>query len=250
MKTEDRAEFLSLLNLCYSTLLRPLPPADSLKLWEGLLKPYSLEQVSAAFYRHMQVSKFAPMPADIIGFLTPSAGNDGRPEANEAWVTALAGNDERKTVRWTTETAQALSQDVKDLLEGDETAARMAFKDIYTRLCNEARAANRPVEWIVSWGYDRIQREDFARSAVESGVIQLEHVKQHVPALAAPVEKYDAEKARRNLAAIKAMIAESASARETVNAQRAREIIAERERIEFVKLETAVRVADYERSHA
>lgn len=250
MKPEDRAEFVSLLNLCYSTALRPLPSADSMKLWENLLRPYSLEQVSAGFYRHMQVSKFAPLPADIIGFLTPDPTNDGRPEGNEAWVTALAGNDEFRSVRWTAETAQALTYDVKKLLQTDEIAARMAFMSIYARLCREARAAGRPVEWVVSWSFDRLERESFARNAVQAGVLQIEQAKQHVPALAAPADNYDTDKARRQIASIKSLLATALSGREKIAQQRAREIEAEKERVAQLKLDTAIRVAEYEGSHA
>lgn len=250
MRANDRAEFFELLNLCYSTALRPLPGPDSIKLWESLLAPYSIEQVSAGFYRHMQVSKFVPMPADIIAFLTPDPTNDGRPDENEAWVTALAGNDEFKSVRWTAETAQALTPEVKKVLLTDEIAARMAFKAIYARLCREARAAGRPVEWFVSWSFDRHEREDFARHAVQTGVLQLEQAKQHVPALAAPTDSYDTDKARRQIASIKSQLSAALSGREKIAQQRAREIEAEAERIAQLKLDTAIRVAEYEGSQA
>lgn len=248
MKPTDKAAFAETLNLCYATQLKPLPGAAALNLWFTLLAPYSIEQVSDALAKHMAESSFAPVPADVIKRLPRES--DGRPDANEAWAIALRSRDERDTVVWTQECAQAFAIASAVLDEGDEVGARMAFKAAYERLIEAARAQGSKAQWVASLGHDPHLREQVLTDAVHTGRLLLADVKAVVPALAAPVEAYDTEKARRNLAAIKAMIGAAASARDVVAQQRAREIQAEAERLEFRKLETAVRVADYERSHA
>jgi len=250
MKATDRAEFFELLNLTYSTLMRPLPGPDSIKLWEHLLAEHSIEAVSAAFYRHMQVSKFPPMPADILGYLVPTAENDGRPGVDEAWVTALAGANEHESVRWTTETAQAMNDEVKRLLDRDEVGARMAFKSIYTRLCNEARAQKRPVEWVFSWGFDRDRREQLARVSVEKGFLSLPAASTHAPLLAAPQGECNPAKAAECKARIAQILGTMPSQAEKLARAKAAANAADRSYLESLKADTARRVAEYERSHA
>lgn len=251
MLPEDFENFSRVLDAAYSLHSKSLS-ADARALFFAALGKFSLADVRKAFSAHIsdpQRGQYPPKPADLISALTPNPLNDGRPDENEAWVTALAGNDEFRSVRWTAETAQALTDDVKDQLKTDEVAARMAFKAIYARLCREARAAGRPVEWFVSWSFDRLERENFARQALQTGTLQIGQAKQHVPALAAPAEEYDIEKARRQLASIKALLATALSGREKIAQQRAREIQAEKDRLAQLKLDTAIRVAEYEGSN-
>ena len=249
MRATDRTEFFELLNLCYSTLMRPLPGPDSIKLWENLLIDHPIDKVSAAFYRHMQTSKFPPMPADILAFLTPNEENDGRPNADEAWVVALAGNDERASVRWTSETAQALTSDVKYLLEHDEIGARMAFKAIYARLCREARAARRPVQWNVSLGYDVGGREPIVREALRDGLLTHEQAAMQVPQLGAPTTNVDPDKARVCRETIARTLAGMPSATEKLAKANTERAERERKRMEQAKQVTAQRVAAYEANH-
>lgn len=250
MKATDRAEFFDLINLSYSTLMRPLPGPDSIKLWEHLLIEHSIEAVSAAFYRHMQVSRFPPMPSDILAYLLPTAENDGRPGVDEAWVTALGGVNEFESVRWTTETAQAMNPDVKRLLQTDEVGARMAFKSIYTRLCTEARAQKRPVEWVFSWGFDGNRREQLATSAVAKGLLSIESAKTHAPLLAAPEAESNPEQRVACKARIAQILENMPSATEKLARAKSAAAAAERFFLESLKADTARRVAEYERSHA
>ena len=63
----------------------------------------------------------------------------GHPGPEEAWgVIARALSDERVTVVWTDEMRQAFGAALN--LSDDPIAARMAFKEVYVRLVNEARA--------------------------------------------------------------------------------------------------------------
>lgn len=251
MQPNDFDNFARVLDAAYSLHSKALT-ADARSLFFAALAEHSLADVRKALSAHIKDPKrgqFPPKPADIVAQLVVDSSKDGRPEANAAWADALRSRDEFDTVVWTTETAEAFGK-VSNVLEGDEIGARMAFREVYTALFDSARAEGRPVKWVHSVGFDSSRREAVLTLAAREGKLSLEHVKQHVPALAAPVVEYDAEKARRNLAAMKALIANAASARDLVAQQRAREIQAESERLEFLKLETAVRVAEYEGSHA
>lgn len=252
MQPDDFVNFSRVLDAAYSLHSKALS-ADARALFFAALGKFSLADVRKAFSAHIsdpQRGQYPPKPADLIAHLVGDATKDGRPDANEAWAIALRSRDERDTVVWTQECAQAFAIASAVLDEGDEVGARMAFKAAYERLIEAARAQGLKAQWVASLGHDPHLREQVLTDAVHTGRLLLADVKAVVPALAAPVEAYDTEKARRNLAAIKAMIGAAASARDVVAQQRAREIQAEAERLEFRKLETAVRVADYERSHA
>lgn len=79
--------------------------------------------------------------------------DDGRPGADEAW--AMLPRDEATTTVWTSEMAEAWG--VSSGLE-DQVAARMAFKEMYSRIVATARAERRSPTWQVSLGHDRDAR--------------------------------------------------------------------------------------------
>jgi hypothetical protein len=248
MKSADKPEFVKLLNLCYSTVLKPLPPLESIQLWLTLLEPYSIEQVRVALSTHMRESNFAPVPADVVKRM-PKESN-GHPEANEAWAIALRSRDERDTVVWTNETAQAFSIAKSVLDEGDEVGARMAFKEAYARLVEAARARGAKPEWVMSLGHDAQRRDQVLSEAVTAGRLLLANVAGVVPALAAPAETSDMLSVETNLAKMKTIVAGIESARARAAIERSRAARAEQDRLDEAKRETARRVAEYEASHA
>lgn len=198
MQTADKPEFVQLLNLCYSTLLKPLPPVESLTLWLTILEPYSIDQVRAALSQHMRESKFPPVPADVVTRMPKQS--DDRPDVNEAWAIALRGRDERETVVWTQECAEAFGIASSVLEEGDETGARMAFKAAYERLVEKARSEGRKAHWIKSLGHDPDLREATLVDAVRAGRLRIEEVRPLVAALQGPGNSYDESIAQQNLA--------------------------------------------------
>lgn len=248
MKSTDKAAFAETLNLCYATQLKPLPGAAALNLWFTLLAPYSIEQVSDALAKHMAESSFAPVPADVIKRLPKES--DGRPDANEAWAIALRSRDERDTVVWTQECAEAFSIASAVLEEGDEVGARMAFKAAYERLIEAARAVGTKAVWLKSLGHDPDLREQVLTDAVRAGRLQIAEVRAVVPALAAPVEASDPRKAAQQLSKLRQMLATMPSTAEKLARLRSAEIEREREFTEDAKQNTARRVAEYEASHA
>jgi hypothetical protein len=54
---------------------------------------------------------------------------------------------------------------------GDEVGARMAFKDAYARIVQEARRAKKPAGWTVSLGWDVEGRQEPIRKAVAAGLL-------------------------------------------------------------------------------
>lgn len=169
MKPTDRAEFVVALNLAYTTQRQPLPPLDALRLWESLLEPYSIGQVTKALSAHMRESSFAPVPADVIKRIGGSA--DSRPGVEEAWAIAVQAMDERETVVMNNEISESMAtaRAIFDL--GDEVGARMAFREVYTRLVTKARADGMPAVWWPSLGTNREGRHVVLQKAVADGLL-------------------------------------------------------------------------------
>lgn len=117
--------------------------------------------------------------ADVIGRL-----DDGRPGAEEAW--AMIPKSEYETAIWTEEMSEAMSVANGLLEDGDSVAARMAFKEGYSRLCQVARDRGEPVRWSVSLGWDKSGRESVLAKAVELGRLTEDQVRIYLPSFIAP----------------------------------------------------------------
>lgn len=110
-------------------------------------------------------------------------GDDGRPGADEAWAIAIGARDESQTVVWTTEIREAFHEVAEPLLDlGDETAARMAFRDRYSRMLREARQSRAAVQWVPSIGWDTAKREAALTQAARRGLLAAPLVSQLLPA--------------------------------------------------------------------
>lgn len=93
--------------------------------------------------------------------------DDGHLGADEAW--ALCPRSESDTVVWTDEIATAFAAARPLLDEGDQVAARMAFRDAYARALSGAREDRRLATWWPSLGHDAGGRVAALRRAVELG---------------------------------------------------------------------------------
>ncbi len=122
---------------------------------------------------------------EIRGVLTVhdvvSRIDDGRPGPEEAW--AMIPRDEAGSVVWTAEMASAYG--IACRLD-DPIAARMAFKEAYTKAVNDARDSGIPVSWTPSLGHDPGTRDAALMEAVEKGRLTYEHAQELVPQLPAP----------------------------------------------------------------
>lgn len=154
------------------------------------LARYPEAQVMGALTRCRRELKGRLTIADVISRL-----DDGRPGVEEAW--AMLPKDEQTTAVWTVEMSQANAV-VHDLLDrGDEVAARMAFKEAYSKACQLARDRGEPVSWSATLGWDKGGRESVLKAAVVAGRLSREQISIYLPpAEAQPLLVSDAVQGR------------------------------------------------------
>lgn len=143
------------------------------------LADYPERQVLGALKRCRKEVRGALTVQDVVSRL-----EDGRPGAEEAW--ALLPMNEGSTAVWTDEMAQAFGVALPLIESGEVVAARMAFKETYQRLVQQARETHRPARWSVTLGHDPAGRAGPLRQAVELGRITYEQALSECPALPAP----------------------------------------------------------------
>ena len=169
MNNQEFQEFSEELEVAFELKGKPPLSDRALSAWFRLLAKYSLSASLLALDSFTSSSPFAPTPDKLIENMK---SQDGRPTAEEAWATALLSSNEAETVFLTDEIAEALSLGASDLLaEGDKTAARMAFRDSYNRLTEQAREVGIPVNVWVSQGNDVSRRASAVEQAKAKGLI-------------------------------------------------------------------------------
>lgn len=162
-------EFVALLADVYGNYGKPIPDGAVVGAWWRALAPFPHRTVAQAFSSYaMERPDFAPVPNSISARCRLL---DGRPTDDEAWALALSSRDERETVVWCDEMAQAFATCQPVLTSGDEVGARMAFKDAYNRMVGAARAANRQPSWSVSPGWDAGRRQLVVEQAARNGLL-------------------------------------------------------------------------------
>lgn len=148
-----------------------ISPAAAREMTRELLT-YPESQVASALSRCKR---------ELTGRLTLAAIiqriDDGHLGIEEAW--ALVPRNEADTVVWTDEIAQAYGV-CSALLETDQVAARMAFKESYSRALAVARAERRAARWWVCLGHDQARRITAIKQALDVGRLTLEEATRHV----------------------------------------------------------------------
>jgi len=165
-----------------------MPDGDDLKQWFAALRHYSLDAVRFGLQQHIrdQVNgRFAPTPADIVGKIEARLARDGRLGVEEAWARSLPALDERQTVVWCEEMAEAFAVARPLLVQGDTVGARMAFRETYARLIEHSRSNREQPRWHVSEGRDPALRVAAVRAAVEAGCLTMGRAEPYL-ALPAP----------------------------------------------------------------
>lgn len=181
-----------------------------LKMFWGVLREFDMDQIRGAFTAHVRCSKFMPAPKEIIDRI-----NGQRPGPDEAW--AMVPKDEGTSAVVTEEMLAAFSVAATLIHEGDRIAARMAFKDAYTRSCEAAMAAGKPIKWVISRGWDKSSLGCVIDEAVRLGRItaqdaapHLAEIEFHSPLVAGLLEgtkgTVNEEKGREFLASLKAAL--------------------------------------------
>ncbi len=145
---------------------------------------------------------------------------DGRPGVEEAW--AMIPRDEAMSVVLTQEMMEAWGVAKPLIDEGDMVAARMAFKEAYLRMVDVNKREDIAPKWFPCLGHDKDGREGALHTGVRLGRIGLKDAAGLLPpdqaiALLANgktlalehKQEISPEKARENIARIKAMLGTS-----------------------------------------
>ena len=174
MRETDFDQFTAMLDAVLGMYPRPAPVTTAQRaMFFRAVSGYSLAEVQAGFDGHVKDptrGRFVPLPADVLAQIEAAhAHHDTRPGPEEAWAIAVRAADEAATVVWTTEAAEAwaVAKPVLDL--GDEVGARMAFREAYARLTEQARRTRQPASWFASLGHDPARRIAEVDKAVEQG---------------------------------------------------------------------------------
>lgn len=148
-----------------------------LSLWYRALENTHLSpgMVEAAFNAHdldPDAGRFKPeKPAHVIVQIHKRL-DALWPGIEQAWAMVYRSTDERQTVFWPEEVAEASGGDVSDLLrDGEIIPARKAFTEIYGRSRAKAIQECRRPHYRISPGTDAALRELAAREAVTKGLI-------------------------------------------------------------------------------
>lgn len=155
--------------------------ATTLVVLAGDLAPYGLQRVLAGLDLMRREFAGKITPAVIIEKIQQA---DGRPGVGEAWALAVGAADERATLVWTPEIAQAWAQ-ASTLYEFDKFGARKAFEEAYQRATRAAIRDCRPVTWVASIGWDTQARDTALTDAVAAGRLTHDQVAAFLPAPAA-----------------------------------------------------------------
>lgn len=160
MKASQSDKVREALKLMAQLSGRELSPAAVAMLFMDL-EGFTEEAVLVALERCRRELRGFPSLADIVARI-----DDGHPGVDEAW--AMLPISESDSVVWTDQMREAFG-DVRHLLERDEIAARMAFKEIYGRLLGEARFNRTPPRWTPSLGHNPAGRTRVVKEAVARG---------------------------------------------------------------------------------
>lgn len=178
-------------------------------IFEDLIE-YPLEIVIYALRMHRKTDKFAPTVSDIERIIKDNYGLN-HPTADEAWAVVLESLDENKTVVWTQQMAEARAIAWNVYEESGLIAARMTFKEAYSRIL---KATHTPPRWDVCFGADKNDRIRVVEKAVLKNLLpksrleslQIEHKPAEVNFLQLvdmSGSKFDKNAAKQKLEALK-----------------------------------------------
>jgi len=164
MNREESAAMINHINDLWPK--EKLTPARQ-KLFTKALSKYPLQVATDAiddFALNDRYSAFCPMPGQLQQYLPRGAQHPG---PDEAWAIALNGSDERNSVIWTNEIAQAWAIASDIFHDGDKIGSRMAFKDAYSRIIQNAP----PPRAVASIGWDQEGRKEIVEKGIAIGAL-------------------------------------------------------------------------------
>lgn len=179
MKTEI-VKLIALLATEYPNM--PAFSDDRIEMWIEQLSVFPPGSVLMAGKNHMRTSRFAPQLAEIVSACQVQAGG-GWLSADEAW--AMMPKSEVESAMMTNELSQAMAAASLLLEEGEQNAARMAFRAAYSRLVEQAKIEGRAPRYFLSQGSDAHGRIEVLAAAVRAKQIGLDAAISLLPSAAA-----------------------------------------------------------------
>lgn len=257
MQQADFDNFARVLDAAYALHSKALT-ADARSLFFAALAEFSIADVRKAFSAHLrdpQAGRFPPKPADLIGHLRGASADDGRPGAEEAWAIAVTSTDERATVVWTQDMAEAFAIAQPVLAMGDDVGARMAFKESYSRIVAQRRAQGVAPSWSAALGWDSAGREKALVDAVRLNRLPLAKVRHMLPnpevTLSLEFDDHaSAEVSEEGLARVKEILSALPTQAELQERASNERVAAEKSHMAFLKKAAAQRVAEYQGNRA
>lgn len=179
LSLHDKDQLIDALCLTAEAMGNVITPSAAMMMADDLHE-YSLPELGRALRACRREVKGRLTVADII---QRCQAEDGRPGKDEAWSIGLESSDEYGTAVMTWEIQQAMIPAKVILDEGDQVGARMAFMSAYERLVRESRQINRPIEVIVSLGFDKERRATAIQQAVQLGRLPQIEADRHLKGL-------------------------------------------------------------------
>lgn len=177
---QELAQAVALFKAEYDNFLMDRP---RLEMWLRAMEGYADGVVMAAAERHVRSSRFAPQMAEILRLCEVQQGGSWL-TADEAW--ALAPRHETESALITSEIAEAIDTARQ---AGDRIAGRMAFKEAYERLTEQARLEGRQPRYFLSAGTDPYGCAAALAKGVQTRRITLERAAELKPELANDVAR-------------------------------------------------------------
>lgn len=174
MQVADFKAFAQLLDDTYDLIgvgaAKVISPAAKALFFKDLIQ-YPLDYIEKALAAHRQDAKrgnFTPKPSDIIHQIERRMPIQWIP-ADEAW--SMMPKVEADSGILNQATGPALAVALPLLAEGDDTAARMAFRAKYNRLVEQERLARRQPVHFLSPGKDQLAVEAMRAQGIEQGLL-------------------------------------------------------------------------------
>lgn len=150
--------------------------ATAARIFLDALSGYPEQAVLHALSRCTRELKTFPTIAEVISRI-----DDGHLDVEQAW--ALVPKTEAETAVWTEEIKSAFYA-CCSLIDEDLVAARMAFKEAYTKALLEARSNRKPPLWCVTLGHDKSRQIRSLEEAVRTGRITATEAQAVLPDMA------------------------------------------------------------------
>ncbi len=175
MNQEQKSEIVKSLMVAYEVMGKEMSEAGAMMILNAL-KGFEFNAVMVAIQRTVSEAKFIT-PAEIISRI-----DDGRPDPEKAWSQVCQYDpDDTYSECITEEQSYARGACWPLLIAGDTVAARMAFKEEYTKLCSENRAQGLPVKHVFHMGTNKQSQLKVIKQALLDGKIDRKTAMNKLP---------------------------------------------------------------------